>query len=142
MVDKVSHFLFLEKLTNKSSKTIIKGLEAIFCSFGCPQILSSDNMLGFDSIEVNNFLKSSGIYKHPNVPYYSNHSNFSEAGINIIKRLYQKSLSTKQSLERLVFLRNVFPHSLGKYTPFQVMFNQQANFTLCLLSADNIPSSD
>ena len=141
IVDKASSFVFVEKIASKSCKNIIKGLESVFEHFGSPQIFGSDNMLGFAGKELAAFLAKRGIARNPGAPYFSNHQQYVEGAINIIKRLYQKALLNKTSFSRAVFLHNAFPAASGKYSPFQIMFSRPANISIALPSPDNIPSS-
>ena len=80
-------------------------------------------MTGFTGKELQVFLKEKGIKWNPGTPYFSNHQQYAEGAIGIVKRLYQKAMSTKASFSRLVFLHNIFPNSSGQATPFQIMYN-------------------
>ena len=98
-------------------------------------------MTGFAGKELQTFLKDRGIKWNPGAPYFSNHQQYAEGAICIVKRLYQKSMATKASFSRLVFLHNVFPSSSGLSTPFQIMFDRPANYSVAMPSPDQIPSS-
>ena len=141
MVDVASNFLFVEKIRTKSCKNIIEAMTSIFEHFGQPLVVGSDNMTGFSGRELQTFLKDRGIKWNPGTPYFSNHQQYAEGAICIVKRLYQKSISTKASFSRLVFLHNVFPNSSGQSTPFQIMYNRPANYSIAMPSPDQIPSS-
>ena len=60
-------------------------------------------MTGFAGKELQVFLKEKGIKWHPGSPYFSNHQQYAEGAICIVKRVYQKALATKASFSRLVF---------------------------------------
>ena len=141
LIDKCSNFIFAEKISSKSCKSIIAGLEKIFLHFGCPLVFESDNMSGFAGKELEDYLKARGVTKQHGAPYFSDHQSYAEGGINIVKRLYQKAQLTKVDLSRLIFLHNAFPSSSNSHTPFQVMFDRAPNFALAFPSPDNIPSS-
>ena len=98
-------------------------------------------MSGFAGKELQDFFHKRGIKWHPGAPYFSNHQQYAEGAIGIVKRLYQKALSTKASFSRLIFLHNIFPSSSGKSNPFQIMYNRPANYSIAMPSPDQIPSS-
>merc|ERR1712082_587627 len=141
MVDIASNFLFVEKIRTKSCKNIILAMTTIFEHFGQPTVIGSDNMTGFAGKELQIFLVKRGIKWHPGAPYFSNHQQYAEGAICIVKRLSQKALATKASFSRLVFLHNILPNSLGKSNPFQIMYNRPANYSIEMPSPDQIPSS-
>ena len=116
-------------------------MTTIFEHFGQPLVVGSDNMTGFAGQELQTFLKNRGIKWNPGAPYFSNHQQYAEGAICIVKRLHQKSIATRASFSRLVFLHNVFPSSSGLSTPFQIMFNRPANYSVAMPSPDQIPSS-
>ena len=70
-------------------------------------------MTGFAGKELQAYLKSKGIKWHLGALYYSNHQQYAEGAICIVKRLYQKALATKASFSRLVFLHNIFPNTFS-----------------------------
>merc|ERR1712082_274939 len=109
MVDIATNFLFID---------IISTMEIVFEHFGQPTVMGSDNMSGFAGKELQEFLHKRGIKWHPGAPYFSNHQQYAEGAIGIVKRLYQKALATKASFSQLVFLHNIFPNSSGKLNPF------------------------
>ena len=98
-------------------------------------------MTGFAGKELQAYLKLRGIKWHPGAPYFSNHQQYAEGAICIVKRLYQKALATKASFSRLVFLHNIFPNSSGQSNPFQIMYGRPANYNIAMPSPDQIPSS-
>merc|ERR1712082_206604 len=135
------NFLFVEKIRTKSCKNIISAMESVFEHFGQPTMVGSDNMTGFAGRELQEFLHKRGIKWHPGAPYFSNHQQYAEGAIGIVKRLHQKALATKASFSRLVFLHNIFPNSSGKSNPFQMMYNRPANYSIAMPSPHQIPSS-
>ena len=104
-MDLATNFIFVEKIPTKSCKNIIMGLDKIFEHFGCLNIFASDNMIGFAGKELKEYLKKRGILRHLGAPYYSNHQNYVEGAINIVKRLYQKATATRASFSRLLKLK-------------------------------------
>ena len=117
VVDIATNFLFVEKIKSKGCKNIMVALLLIFEHFGAPSVIGSDNMTGFAGRELQAFLKQAGIKWHPGAPYYSNHQQYAEGAICIVKRLYQKALASKASFSRLIFLHNVFPNIILQCHP-------------------------
>ena len=85
VIDLATNFICVEKIASKSCKNIKAGWEDIFLHFGYPSFFGSDNMLGFTGKELGDYLKKHGIHRNPGAPYYSNHQQYAEGMINIVK---------------------------------------------------------
>lgn len=129
VLDHYSKFTFLKPLKKFVSKHIIDYLRSeIFCCYGVPESIVSDNGSQFRSKEFEAFLKKNGI-EHILTAVYSPQSNASERvnrSINEALRSYVRDDQREWDLYLPSIncsLRNILHQSVGR-TPYQIVFGQ------------------
>lgn len=110
-------------------KRVIEELRSIFCYFGLPDIIVSDNGPPFGSKEFNFFCESNGILCWKSPPYHPQSNGMAERGVSTVKKFLKKMFiegKNKQPMELLLqnFLlkyRNT-PSTTTNQTPSERIF--------------------
>ncbi|KAG1488511.1 hypothetical protein G6F45_013954 [Rhizopus arrhizus] len=85
MVDLFSRFTILKAIPDKQALTIAKQLVDIFCTFGWPKVIASDNGKEFTATIVTELINNSGIDKRVSGHYeLSTHILFLDLKNNFI----------------------------------------------------------
>ena len=132
LVDICSRFVILRALESKSAADTAEALWIIFCLFGFPKILQSDNGKEFCNSLVSNLLQLEGVTHRLITPYHPEANGTAERNVGLVKKLLMK-LTKGNNKEWDSFLpavqiglnaRKMVRH---KSTPFALMFNRPFN---------------
>ena len=135
VVDYFSRYTILRALTDKSSETVAKALLSIFCNYGFPRKLTSDNGSEFVNAVMTQFVKMSGIDRRLSLPYTPTGNSVAESYVGICKRGVIKALHADGVapeewdlyLDAIQYSMNSQYTRLHKSRPFAVMYNRQPN---------------
>ena len=135
VVDYFSRFTILRALPDKHSHTIAKELLSIFCLFGFPKIINSDNGSEFVNEIVTNLIEMSGIDRRLSLPYTPTSNPVAEKFVGTMKRTIIKTLTANGAapsdwdlyLDPCQYAINAQYARLHKSRPFSVMYNRQPN---------------
>lgn len=90
MVDVCTRFCILRALPNKKSDTLVKALTQVFCDFGIPRILQSDNGTEFRNSTMKQLAKSLGFDHRFSTPYHPRGNGIAErfvqTAIDVIRK--------------------------------------------------------
>ena len=86
----------IEKLTDLSSKSVVKNIKRIFARFGIPHVLVSNNGPQFVSYEFREFMAQWGVDHVVSSPYHQQGNGKAESAVKIAKNLLRKTLRSKQ----------------------------------------------
>ena len=121
-----------------TSEATIAKLRDVFCRYGIPQELVSDNGSQFTSEECCKFMKANGI-KHTLVaPYHPRSNGQAERFVQTFKQFFkaEDSDSIMQSLARFLFSYRTTPNSTTGQTPAELFLNRRLRTRLELMHAD------
>ncbi|KAG1084703.1 hypothetical protein G6F40_014411 [Rhizopus arrhizus] len=96
MVDLFSRFTILKAIPDKQALTIAKQLVDIFCTFGWPKIIASDNGKEFTATIVTELINNSGIDKRVSNPFNPLGNSVNEAFVGIAKKTIVKQLQGRK----------------------------------------------
>lgn len=125
-----------------TSTWCIRNLKEIFCSFGIPNVLVSDNGRQFTSQEFKGFLSDYCISHRTTAPYHPSTNGQAERFVQTIKKalqsmagesgsLYDKLLTTKIRLRRTP--------NINGFTPYELMFNREIRTYLHAIFKKTVP---
>ena len=132
LIDVLTGFCFLRAIKDKKSSTIAHTLLSVFCEFGTPRILRSDNdatMVSEVTTALNTFL---GIHLETSIPYHPSSLGKAERVIGTALTCIHKGL-TASALQWDVLLPvtqlniNLKTKELTGIDPFTLMFNRPCN---------------
>ena len=121
-----------------TSEATIAKLRDVFCRYGIPQQLVSDNGSQFTSEECCKFMKANGI-KHTLVaPYHPRSNGQAERFVQTFKQFFkaEDSDSIMQSLARFLFSYRTTPNSTTGQTPAELFLNRRLGTRLDLMRPD------
>ena len=132
VIDVFTGFVILRALRNKEAETVAKELLGIFCLFGFPRIIQSDNGTEFVNQVVSSLLAINGV-KHRIIAAYNPRADGKvERAVGstllIIKKMlhgHQAAWSLYVEFAQLSF--NLKIASLTNTSPFVLMFGRRAN---------------
>ena len=132
MVDICSRFCLLRAIPDKTSLTIADQLINIFCDFGLPKILQSDNGKEFVNELVKLFTEKAGIDHRLVTPYHPRANGVAEKWVHTAKEIINKRLNgAKKDWDIYVpstqLAMNCKYASLHNSRPFALMFARQPN---------------
>ena len=126
VVDSHSKWFEVEIMPSITSEATIAKLRDVFCRYGIPQQLVSDNGSQFTSEECCKFMKANGI-KHTLVaPYHPRSNGQAERFVQTFKQFFkaEDSDSIMQSLARFLFSYRTTPNSTTGQTPAELFLNR------------------
>jgi hypothetical protein len=132
MIDICSRFVVLRPIADKTATSVAEALVGIFCEFGIPRIVQSDNGKEFVNQVMTRFKEKAGFEHRLITPYYPQSNGAAErtvgSSINLLKKLVEGVSEEWDSFIPSVQLamNNKYSHRLNA-TPFSVMFGRKMN---------------
>ena len=132
MVDICTRFCILRALPNKQSDTLVKAFTQIFCDFGIPKVIQSDNGTEFKNSLMKKLVDSLGIDHRLTTPYHPRANGIAERWVQSATHIIRKRIegagkdwdyyvpSTQLALNMRVSKRLQSP-------PFSLMFARNVN---------------
>jgi len=132
LVDVHSRFVVLRAIRNKSMVTVGNTLVEIFCQFGFPKIIQSDNGTEFVNQVIKHLTNTAMMDHRLTTPYHPRANGLAERTVQTSTKLIKKLLhgAKKYWDSHLPFVQyaiNVKFASIHKSTPFSVMFGRKHN---------------
>lgn len=133
LCDALSKWCELKPIKNITSKNLCLTLDEIFCTFGFPEIIVSDNGPQLTSQEFKDYCKKHGILHITSSPYHPRSNGLAERFVRTFKSRISSSDGSqlKNRLFEFLFTYRNTPHSTTGKSPAQLMFGRQLN---CMLS--------
>jgi transposase InsO family protein len=116
-----------------TSTSTIVALREIFCRFGLPETIVSDNGTQFISEEFETFLKKNGMKHRCSAPYHPATNGQAERFVQVLKNHLNKVGTNRDALNRLLFAYRNTPHATTGVAPSQLMFKRKLRTRLELL---------
>jgi len=132
IIDVFTGFVILRALKNKEAETVARELLSVFCLFGFPRILQSDNGTEFVNQVLSSLLSLTGVQQRLIAAYNPRADGKVERAVGstllIIKKLlhgHSESWSLYVDFAQLSF--NLKIATLTSSSPFSLMFGRKAN---------------
>uniref|UniRef100_A0A3Q3L803 Integrase catalytic domain-containing protein n=1 Tax=Mastacembelus armatus TaxID=205130 RepID=A0A3Q3L803_9TELE len=116
--------------TNQTAKQVARKLwDHIFCVYGFPERIHSDQGANFESELIAELLKLSGVSKSHTTPYHpmgnGGTERFNRTLGNMLRSLpLREKHQWPQQIQTLTFAYNATVHETTGYAPFQLMFGR------------------
>jgi len=130
ILDSFSKFVFIKPLRKANANSVINYLiESVFCTFGVPETIFSDNGKQFLSKEFQDCLEAYGI-EHKKTPNYSPQSNTSERVNASILAAIRSYIGNKEhrtwdtNIPQITAALRSTVHEAIKFSPYFVLFGQ------------------
>ena len=137
VVDAYSKWPEVFQVKAMSTEITMHRLESLFCRFGFPEVLVSDNGTQFTSQKFEAFCKERGINHLKTAPYHPQSNGQAERFVDIFKRTVSKLISEQESWESSLweFLRTyrAIPVTHLKKSPSQLFLGRQVRTQIDLL---------
>jgi hypothetical protein len=132
LVDIHSRFVLLQAIPDKRMTTIAATWRDIFCTFGFPRTIQSDNGSEFVNKIINTMTKESGIEHRLITPYHPRANGIAERTVQTTTRLIKKLIKgAKKNWDAYVpFAQYCVNQKIVRrhqHAPFSVMFGRKAN---------------
>ncbi|CAL8087458.1 unnamed protein product [Orchesella dallaii] len=149
IVDGFSKYVELHPTKEATSQSIAKVLEReIFCRYGIPKVIVSDNATAFRSNLMEKLCKSWGVH-HSFASAYHPQTNLAERVNRVIKPMIRKFLDGNthnkwaENIPLFQLAINSSKHESTGYSPAQILFNQEPRLPIDnAIAADTSDSDD
>ena len=138
LVDAYTRWPEVHLINNITTDTTITILRKIFCTFGIPSLLVSDNGTQFTSYKFKQFLQANGIIHKLTAPYSPATNGLAERFVQTIKQGLRSmkctSSTVEYSLSKFLLHYRKTPHSITKQSPSKLMFGREIKSRLDLIT--------
>ena len=138
VVDSYSKWVEIFPTNGLTSRETIQKLRHLFCSFGFPITLVSDNGPCFSSKEFKDFIQNNGIRHVTSAPYKPSTNGLAERMIQTFKLALSKSKEHWGSfLDSFLFKYRISPHATTGISPAEMLFKRRFRCRLDLLNPED-----
>nr|XP_037876654.1 uncharacterized protein K02A2.6-like [Bombyx mori] len=133
LCDALSKWVEIRPMKHINTRSLCLTLDNIFCTFGLPKMIISDNGPQFTSYEFKEYCTKQSILHVTSSPYHPRTNGLAERLVRTFKNRMASVDNTnleRRLLEFLFTYRNT-PHSSTGKSPAEMMFGRQLN---CILS--------
>lgn len=109
IVDYLSKYAIVNKLTSKTASSIISSFKNVFSILGLPQEIFSDNGPPFNSFEYISFARKYNIDIKTSSPYYPKSNGMIERAIQTVKGLFKKAIQSNEDPFLAILYYNTTP---------------------------------
>ncbi|KAG1694107.1 hypothetical protein GQR58_006909 [Nymphon striatum] len=122
-VDYFTGYIWVNKLNNMTSSALINKLDNIFCQFGYPEKLISDNGPQLTSHEFQEYCQDKEIHHSRSAPHHQQGNGRAERNIGTVKSMMKKSMRTgEKNLQEILSTLRDTPISTEIPSPYVLMF--------------------
>jgi transposase InsO family protein len=145
LVDVCTRFVFLEPLPNKSAFCVASVLFKIFCRFGFPQVIQSDNGTEFVNSLMEEFCALFNMQHRLSLPYHPRCNGIVEREVKTTIQVLCKQLCGLQDkwcnrIPAVEFSLNSKTHASFQFSPFALMFMRIPLLPVVHSSAEELQS--
>ena len=121
VVDYMSLFPVIWRLSNQTSKAVIEQMKSIFAEYGVPDTLITDNGPCYDSKEFKWFTQKYNFEHVTSSPHYHEGNGLAEKYVDIIKNWLQKALDSKEDPYKSMFIYQTTPLNSQLPSPMELL---------------------
>lgn len=136
-----AHSKWIEILPTKSitSTVTIKLMRKVFCRYGLPVTLVTDNGTNFTSDEFETFMVKNGIHHIKSAPYQPSTNGQAENLVKSFKAfLKANNYEWEVGLDKFLFRYRITPHTTTGVTPSELMFGRKLRSVLDLVHPSKV----
>ena len=140
VIDAFSKWLEIKPMQVSTAAVTIKALREIFCRFGLPRVIVSDNGPQFIASEFKDFCTSNNITHIRATPYHPKTNGLAERAVRTFKERYSATKMHRDDLDLtlqrfLISYRNT-PHKSTGRSPAELLLGRRIRTKLDLLKPD------
>ena len=140
VIDAFSKWLEVKPQMSTTSTSTIKSLREMFCRFGLPKTIVSDNGPQFCSNEFQEFCHSNNIVHVRSTPYHPKTNGLAERAVRTFKERYASAktakVDTELALQRFLIAYRNTPHKSTGRAPAELLLGRKLRTRLDLLKPD------
>ncbi|KAL5493753.1 hypothetical protein EMCRGX_G014975 [Ephydatia muelleri] len=146
VVDAFSKWIEIKPQRSTTTSGTVKALREIFCRFGLPRVIVSDNGPQFSSQEFKQFCDSNNIVHIRSTPYHPKTNGLAERAVRTFKESFLASQGSTDDVELrlqrfLLSYRNT-PHKSTGRAPAEMLMGRKLQTKLDLLKPDSLSYMD
>ena len=146
VVDAFSKWIEIKPQRSTTTSGTVKALREIFCRFGLPRVIVSDNGPQFSSQEFKQFCDSNNIVHIRSTPYHPKTNGLAERAVRTFKERFLASKGSTDDVELrlqrfLLSYRNT-PHKSTGRAPAEMLMGRKLRTKLDLLKPDPLSYMD
>eukprot|EP00731_Ephydatia_muelleri_P010462 Em0005g1048a len=146
VVDAFSKWIEIKPQRSTTTSGTVKALREIFCRFGLPRVIVSDNGPQFSSQEFKQFCDSNNIVHIRSTPYHPKTNGLAERAVRTFKERFLASQGSTDDVELrlqrfLLSYRNT-PHKSTGRAPAEMLMGRKLQTKLDLLKPDSLSYMD
>jgi transposase InsO family protein len=115
IVDSASGWIEVFQFRERTTENVVRALTDVFCRFGIPKVLVTDNAAEFTSASVNDFCKINGIMKMESPPHHQQSNGSAERGVQTIKALIKAWREQTAHMDFPSYLQRILLHYRACY---------------------------
>ncbi|XP_028415703.1 uncharacterized protein K02A2.6-like [Dendronephthya gigantea] len=139
ITDYTSKYIEIERLTDKSSQSVINKIKKIFTRHGIPKEVYTDNGPEYTAQAFKQFAKEWDFKHVTSSPHFAQSNGFVERAIQTVKKSFKKAHDANEDPYLTLLILNTTPASDG-VSPAMRLFKHQPRTTLPSLNLTNISS--
>ena len=130
IVDYMSRFPVVRRLTNMTARVVAEHLKVIFGELGTPDVLVSDNGPCYTGEYFREAMTKCGITHITTSPHHHQANGLAEAYVKIIKNLMAKAKETGDEYQKVISIYRTTPLSDKLPSPFELLHNRKPNLDI------------
>ena len=141
VVDRYTGWPLVSRCVNTSAGELVKSLRGYFCTYGVPEIMSSDGATVYLAGQTQKFLKAWGVHHRVSSSYFPHSNQRAEGAVKTVKRLIADNTGSSGDLDTDAFAaamltyRNTPDRDTG-LSPSQVLYARKLRDTVPVKPGD------
>ena len=130
MIDEYSRFPVAEVLRSTAAETVAPIVDKVFCTYGYPEVIKSDNGPPFNSQAWKRFVNSCGV-RHGKITPLSPQANaqaesFNKPLMKAIRAAKIQGHSWINAMHQFLRVYRCTPHTTTTFTPYYLLFRRES----------------
>ena len=130
LVDYMSRFPIVRKLTSMTADCVLSHLTSIFNEYGPPNSLVTDNGPCYSSSTFKTAMIQHGVHHITISPHYHQSNGLAEGYVRIVKSLFNKAHEEGSSIQTALRIYRTTPLSADLPSPYELLFNRPPDLDL------------
>ena len=135
MQDYFTKWADAKPIKDQTAATISAELVKLFCTYGIPEIIHSDQGANFESTLIEQTMEAFGIKKSHTTSYYPERDGmverFNRSLLQLLRTYVEKREGWKKYLPLALFAYRTVVHSSTGVTPFMLMYGREPSSGIC-----------
>jgi len=124
LVDYMSRFPIVRKLTSMTAECVLSHLNSIFNEYGPPNSIVTDNGPCYSSASFKTAMLQHGVHHITTSPHYHQSNGLAEGYVRIVKQLFNKAHEEGSSILTALRIYRTTPLSADLPSPYELLFNR------------------